>query len=89
MKHYCLNKKAKQQIKESITKILLSMLLAFVIISGILSLLGLFILPNIYFTKGISAFTSWDYFVMFMQAVWLLLGILQLGKWFITNLEEC
>ena len=89
MKHYCLNSKVKEQIK-NFTKSTKEFFLFISIFFSIgLAFAGLYILPITYLTKGITAFGYFDYFVIFLQVTWLLFGVYQLGKWFITNLEKC
>ena len=86
MKRYCLNSKARKQIKD----------ILFVIFQSLASIA--FVVFLCIFPFAISVLIllipayDWDTTVfagVFIALGWLSLGIQQLGKWFITNLEEC
>ena len=86
MKRYCLNSKARKQIKDTLITtcgilaiiIFILFLCAFPFISTLVILL-----------EPAYKWSTLIFIGLFITLSWLSLGIQQLGKWFITNLEEC
>jgi hypothetical protein len=86
MKRYCLNTRAKSQAIEVIVNIFLILIDASFIIflCAFPAICTLLILLEPAYHWNTTTFTG-----VVIALAWLSLGIQQLGKWFITNLEEC